>query len=384
MSNFSLAPLFDPVSPELWFGFEHYSYLNQRIRIFHENFPDLTGVDIALIGILEDRGNPDNEGAHSGADGIRRALYGLRASHVSYNIADLGNLRLGNTLEDSHERIKEVVRVLLENQVLPVLIGGTHDATLPVVWAFEELGKQLNLVNIDARSDTEASAHKGMAHHHFSRILTRHKATLNRYIHLAYQTYLVDENILAAIDQHHHFKLRIGELRDDFEQAEPILRSGDFVSFDVSAIRMSEAPGNAGAFPFGLTGEEACQLAWYAGNSPRLSVFGIFEFNPGLDYRETTGQLLGTMLWYFFEGYYHRIEDLSFSPASYKKHSVLLGPASEDEFTFFQHIVSGKWWMEVPGPDGEMEMIPCREEDYKQCQHGQVPSRWLNHTISLS
>ena len=66
----SLPILFDPVSPDLLSGFEHYSYLNQRIRVFTEIFPEWTKADIAIIGLVEDRGNPDNEGAFGGADAM--------------------------------------------------------------------------------------------------------------------------------------------------------------------------------------------------------------------------------------------------------------------------------------------------------------------------
>jgi len=382
----TLQLLFDPVSQEDFQDFEHYSFINQRFKKHLDSFPDLEGIDIALIGIIEERGNPANEGAHSGADAIRRALYGLRASHVKYKIADLGNLRPGDTLEDSYLRIKEVVRTLLEQEILPVLIGGTHDQSLAVIRAYEEFGKKINFLNVDSRSDTEPSTQLGMAHHHISRILTRHKEILNRYIHLGYQTYLVDENILAAIDQHHYFKMRLGEMRDDFKAVEPIVRSADYISFDISAIRMSEAPANAQAFPYGLSGEEACQIAWYAGCSSKFSVISLCELNPGLDYRDITAQTLGTMVWYLIEGFYHRQDDLKFSPSESVRYEVMVEGFVENELIFYKGIKSGKWWMQVSGdPTKEnTEIVPCREEDYLMALEGNIPSRWINQIFSLS
>lgn len=381
-----LSLLFDPVDPSLITGNEHYSYLNQRFRIFRETFPDWESADIAFIGLSEDRGNPDNEGAFGGADTIRRALYGLRASHVKYNVVDLGNLRPGDTLEDSYLRLKEVVRTLLEAGVLPLVVGGTHDQTLPIVWAYEELERKISLLNVDSRSDTEPSAQSGMAHHHIGKILTKHKETLKRYIHLAYQTYLIDENILAAIEQHHHFKMRLGEIRDNFKGIEPIIRSADFLSFDLSAIRMNEAPASGGAFPFGLTGEEACQIAWYSGCSAQLSCFGLFELNPSLDYRETTSQLAATILWYFIEGFYHRKDDLSFSQTSYLMYRVPLTDDREESLTFYRGLLSDNWWFEVPSvdPQKHAEKIPCLEEDYFRCLKGEIPHRWVNQALNLS
>jgi formiminoglutamase len=382
----SLQVLFDPLTEDDFQEFEAYSYINQRFRKHIATFPDLNDTDIALIGVTEDRGNPANEGAHSGADAIRRALYGLRASTAGYRVADLGNLRPGESLEDSYQRLKEVVRTCLEMNVMPLVIGGTHDHCLAIVRAYEETGRKITFLNIDSRSDTEPTARMGLAHHHISKILTRHRESLHRYIHLAYQTYLMDENILAAIDQHHYFKMRVGELRDDFSLAEPMVRSADFISLDISAIRMSEAPANAGAFPYGLTGEEACQLAWYAGCSPQLSCFAVFEMNPELDYRDITAMTLGTLVWYVIEGFYNRKDDLSFSPSETIRYHVPLPVGGPDEqVVFIKGIRSGNWWMEVPFAGEEKSMpIPCREEDYLQALSGEVPSRWLNQLFSLS
>jgi hypothetical protein len=55
-----------------------------------------------------------------------------------------------------------------------------------------------------------------------------------------------------------------------------------------------------------------------------------------------------------------------------------------DEIAFFRSNTSGKWWMEIPGSNGENEKVPCREEDYLQCLEGDIPLRWLNHQINLS
>jgi formiminoglutamase len=382
----SLQLMFDPILEEDTQDFEHYSFLNQRFSKNQETFPKLEDTDLAIVGITEDRGNPENEGAHAGADAIRRALYGLRASHVKYRVADLGNLRPGETLEDTYLRLKEVVRTLLEKDIVPILIGGTQDMSLAVIRAFEEQDKKLVFLNIDSRSDTEPNAGLGMAQHHISRILTRHREILHRYIHLGYQTYLVDENILAAIDQHHYFKMRLGEIRENFRSVEPMVRSADFLSFDLSAIRMSEAPANPRAFPYGLSGEEACQISWYAGCSGKMSVFAISELNPELDYRDISASTVATMIWYFMEGFYNRHDELRFSPAETSKVTVVLPHLSETPIEFFKGIRSGKWWMKVPAsePGEGFEMLPCSEDDYLLASAGELPGRWINELFNLS
>jgi hypothetical protein len=43
-----------------------------------------------------------------------------------------------------------------------------------------------------------------------------------------------------------------------------LLRDADLVSFDISAVKQSEAPASRFASPNGLAAEDACQLARYA------------------------------------------------------------------------------------------------------------------------
>ena len=53
--------------------------LGETISIYRteDNFPDLEGVDLAIIGVKEERGAIDNKGCADGIDYIRKALYQL-------------------------------------------------------------------------------------------------------------------------------------------------------------------------------------------------------------------------------------------------------------------------------------------------------------------
>src|SRR3546814_12884398 len=73
------------------------------------------------------------------------------------------------------------------------------------------------------------------------------------------------------------------------------------LSFDMSAIRSPDAPGNANASPNGLYGEQACHLCRYAGINSRMLSAGFYEFNPSLDSNGQTAILLAQMIWYFMD-----------------------------------------------------------------------------------
>jgi hypothetical protein len=92
------------------------------------------------------------------------------------------------------------------------------------------------------------------------------------------------------------------------------------------------------------------------------------------------------MVWYLIEGFYHRQDDLKFSPSDSIRYDVVIEGFSESELIFYKGIQSGKWWMRVSGNQNqeEPEMVPCREEDYFMALEGNIPSRWINQNFSLS
>jgi arginase family enzyme len=85
---------------------------------------------------------------------------------------------------------------------------------------------------------------------------------------------------------------RLGTIRNDISETEPVLRTADMLSIDVSCIKQADAPGNANPSPNGFNGEELVQIFRYAGYSDRLSSIGIYELNPECDDRNATAKLM--------------------------------------------------------------------------------------------
>ena len=121
-----------------------------NIKAYSEDFPDWREADIALIGLVEDRGSTTNNNLQSGSDEIRKKLYNLKRGGGAYKIVDLGNLRCGVNLEESYLRIKEVCELLIQHNTIPVLFGGTHDLDYGQFLGYESSGKVINMLNVDA------------------------------------------------------------------------------------------------------------------------------------------------------------------------------------------------------------------------------------------
>lgn len=380
--------LFSPISESVYHDITSPTSFFRNIRLYGDKMPDYRDAHIALIGLREERGTLTNAGVVAGADEIRRKLYNLKRGTGTYRIVDLGNLNPGIDLNETYVRIGEVCRMLLEKNVLPILIGGTHDLDYGQYAAYETLEKLISFLNVDAMLDLEDKTENGESRQHIHKILLHEPNYLFSYTHLAYQSYLIDPLSVSILEKLYFEAFRVGQLRTNLHDIEPVIRNADMVSFDITAIRSSDAPGNANAQPFGLTGEEACQLCWYAGHNEKLSSIGFYEYNPDLDdAHKKTASVVATMIWYFIEGYYCRKGESNFRSNDFLKYTVSM-PVEPEAIQFYKSKFSEKWWMEVPYPDGRERyarnsIVPCSYSDYQTAVKGEVPERYISTLAKL-
>ncbi len=362
--------------------------LFKNIKIYGDKMPDFKGVDIAIFGVREERGTTTNQGCNKGPDEIRKKLYNLKKGNGAYRIVDLGNLNAGIDLDETYVRISEVCRILLENNVMPLILGGTHDLDYGQYRGYEEMEKLISLLNIDAFLDLDDNKESAPANQHIHKILLHEPNYLLSYTHLAHQLYLIDPSSISILEKLYFEAFRVGQMRTNLTEMEPAIRNADLLSFDITAIRSSDTPGNANAQPFGLTGEEACQLCWYAGMNEKLSSAGFYEYNPTYDdANKKTASVIATMIWYFIEGFYHRKNEHNFKSNDFLKYVVSM-PVEPETLAFYKSKVTEKWWMEVayhrPGARyTRNSIIPCSYSDYQTATKGEVPERYISTLAKL-
>lgn len=351
-----------------------------------ESFPDLGQTDIAIIGVKEDRNAPENEGCSLAPDYVRKYLYRLFQGGFNVRIADLGNIRCGDQVTDTYFALKTVVTRLLEHQVTPLIIGGSQDLTYANYQAYESLGQIINMASVDSGFDIGVHREEPLSHKNFlSTILTHKPNYLFNYTHIGYQTYFVDQDAIELMDKLYFDAYRLGEVRAKMEEVEPIVRNADLLSFDISSIRQSDAPGNANASPNGFYGEEACQIVRYAGLSDKLSSIGFYELNPAFDNGEQTAHLVAQMIWYFLDGFSQRKNDF---PDKFAKDSsdfikyVVSIKEFQNKINFYKSKKSDRWWMEVPCPPNlqvkydRQFLVPCSYKDYMEACQNEIPEKW--------
>jgi arginase family enzyme len=343
--------------------------LAKQVTVYSGELPSTDTADIVFVGIQESRGSGDPDGCIGAADAIRKQLYKLHYWHDDIKMADIGNIRSGASMKDSYAAIKTVLMELYKMKKTVVLLGGSHDITLAQYQAYRDMDKIVEATCIDAMIDLRGESHL-RSESFLLELLTEEPNFVKHYNHIGFQSYFVHPRMLDTMDKLRFDCYRVGRVREEMDQMEPIFRSTDLLSLDINAIRHADAPSNIES-PNGLTGEEACTLARYAGMSNKLSSFGFYGYQPDLDKQEMTAKQIAQMIWYFIDGRQVLKNEAPISEREYylEYHTMI----ADTNSVFLQNKKTKRWWLQLP--DGRF--IPCSHHDYLQACNNDIPERWL-------
>lgn len=344
--------------------------IGNAINVYNfDDFPDLDDVQIVLVGCGEQRGSGMIHGHSNAANVIRKHFYGLHYWHTDIKLADVGNIKPGSLYTDSYAALKTVVHELINDGKTVVILGGSHDLTLSQYYAYADDKKIIEASCVDALIDLNISS--SYRHENFlMEMLTGEPNYIRHYNHIGFQSYYVHPKMLETMDKLRFDCFRVGHVKENIEEMEPVLRNSNFLSFDISAIANSYAPSNK-LSPNGFTGEEACSLVRFAGMSPNVSSVGIYGYNPATDTEELTAKQVSHMLWYLMDGRSRgrREADIDERESFNEYHTAF----AEVETTFLQSKKTGRWWMQLP----DKRFIACSYKDYLLASSNEIPERWL-------
>ena len=358
--------------------------LGETITIFRneDEFPTLEGVQLALVGIKDERGAIDNHGCEDGIDPIRKALYQLFNHWPDLKIVDLGNVKTGKEINDTYYAVNQVLTELIKNHIVPIIIGASQDFTYSMYQVYEPTGKLVNITAIDPLFDIGNDQEGLNSHSYMSHIILHLPNYLFNFTNIGYQSYYVDNENIELMKQLLFDAYRLGSIKQNIELAEPLIRNTNILSFDIGSIRVADAPGVKNASPNGFNGEEACRMTRYAGLSYRLTSIGFFEYNPHYDINSRTANLIAEMIWYFIEGFSNRQDDVpTLDSTDFKRYNVQIAEG-DGNIVFLCHKISGKWWIDMSfktDDDAKFErhhFIPCSREDYDQAMRNELPDKW--------
>ena len=350
--------------------------IGKNIRIFSEQngFPELEGCSIAIIGVSEIRNTFFPTSQYKTSD-FRKSFYKLFPGNWSFNICDLGDLPNGATAEDTYFALSEICLCLRQLNILPIVIGGSHDLIFPMYQSYSKIKQLVNIVSVDNQFDFSQEEELISGRSYMSRIIMDQPNFLLNFTNLGYQSYLIAQEELDLIDKLYFDALRLGNILNDVTIAEPYLRDANIIGFDMKSLSW-QATNNASGNPNGIDARTICALARYAGISDRLDIFGVFE----LPNSNVFNQLLSQIIWYFIEGYSCRFEEYPLhTRKGFTKYTVAL---SDMEMIFFQSEKSNRWWLEVinhsylNNKNKTTALLPCTHQDYLDACNDKIPDMW--------
>ncbi len=366
----SIADFLSPVNRHLISHDEgyHEGQIGLEIDVYEEGLPDIDSAEIVLVGCGEERG-AGSPRASLAPDVIRSQLYELYYWHRDIAIADIGNVLSGASLADSYAALRTVAGELIKAGKTVIILGGSHDLTLAQTSAYKLSGQLVEAAVADALIDIHTE-NPQPSRRFLMEMLTAEPNYIKHYNHIAFQSYLVNPHMLETLDKLRFDCYRVGVVKENMSEMEPVLRNSHLLSFDISALQRSAAPSNY-LSPNGLDGEQACTLTRFAGMSPNLSSLGIYGYSVENDVQQLTAKQIAQMIWYFVDGRWQGKQE---APLAEKEFFYEFTTAfGEVDTVFLKSKRTGRWWMQLP----DKTYIACSYQDYVQASSNEIPERWL-------
>lgn len=335
---------------------------------------------LAILGIEEFRGNEANEGCENGPDVIRKELFLLR-NFPSIKILDAGNIKMGVSYNDSRFAIKSTVHELLKSGYIPIILGGDKTMLCGQEAAYHDLDFPfINVLHVDEKFELGSDIDETVnASNYLDNLVNQDPNLIFNFIQLGYQSYFVDNLSIDIIKKLGFESIRLGEVKSDMKDVEPLVRDCDILAFNISALRQADAPGYFKASPNGFSADEGCQIMRYAGLSDKLSSIGFYDYNPTFDQNDQTAQFLAQAIWYFIKGVAERKRDYPvLNENDFNKYIVSSKEIGYD-ITFMKSKKSDRWWIKLPEEQIKYkshQLFPCSYKDYEMALQDEIPSRW--------
>ena len=342
----------------------------------HQTEDDFDHANIVLIGVTE----ADYE---EEANLTREAIYKLHKPSNNAKLYDLGNFQLLPNEQFSIEQLTNVVAELFEYNKTVVVFGGSTKTMYSLQRAFAMSKQYMNAAIIQPNFEFSQEDADTLTDENYLLKLTKHpNSYLFNFSQIGLQQYLLNPENLMIQKELNFTTMRLGALRDDIKETEPLLRDVNLLGVSLNALKYSESGGQKGCRPNGLYSEELAQLMRYAGMSDQLQCLGLFQFQQTTHQQPKIGaQVFAEAFWCFVEAFAERKREW---PEKNDKNFIRYTVSNDEydlELIFLKSELSGRWWIQMPKDKAMLKKkfyIPCSYSDYKTALEGDIPERWLN------
>lgn len=241
--------------------------------------------ELAILGVPFDEKSCFLRGAASGPQAIRQASTGKALNpftelginlETEITIVDLGDVDTSGDVDKTFARIEENVTKILEKKAVPIILGGDHSITFPILKAFAPFFPKLDLLHFDAHPDLYPELYGDRFSHAcpFARILEA--GLVDRLIQIGIRAATAEQREMAS-----KFGVTMMEMKDlkilpRLEFHHPL-----YISFDLDSLDPAFAPGVAHHEPGGLTTRQVIDLIHEL--KAQIVGFDIVELNPARD-----------------------------------------------------------------------------------------------------
>ncbi len=253
---------------------------------------------VPLLGLCWDGSVSHRPGAALGPAHIRTALHDPAGNGWSRHgvdavslITDLGDITVapGTSTAGAMDAITDALDARLPDQATPLLLGGDHSVTLPVLRVLSRRGLRPAILHLDAHPDLYPDF-EGDRYSHacpFARILEEDLASA-----------LVQVGVRTMNDVQRDTARRHGVrsfLPDAWEEGIASLPAGPlYLSIDLDSLDPAFAPGVAHPEPGGLSAREVLGLLDRL--PPTLIGADIVEYTPACDVNGTTARVAARLV----------------------------------------------------------------------------------------
>ena len=259
--------------------------------------------EICIVGLPYDGTSSYRPGSRFGPNAIRKASWGMETySHTlrrdlgDLKICDLGDLEIpfGNK-EMALAKIREAIGKIVDDGKYPVLLGGEHLITLPVVEGFRSRFHDLAVVQLDAHTD--------LRDEYLGETLS-HSTVMRRVSEVVEDGGLFQFGARSGSREEFAYANTIGSLYDFTEDAFNRALKGIndkplYISLDLDVLDPSLLPGTGNPEPGGIDFNEIIRGLQILART-RVIGFDVVELSPDHDPSEVssivTAQLVREMI----------------------------------------------------------------------------------------
>jgi len=278
---------------------------------------DLTRADVAIIGAPFDLGVFHRPGARFGPRAIRNAsgqvrpypmtADGLWGPFRALRVIDYGDIDIAVAyIEENVHRIRDALAPIFEAGVTPIVLGGDHTISLPVLRACAAVHGPVSLLHFDAHPDFWEPP-EGRPYHHGSvfRIAQREglidlDASVQVGIRGTISMAIVDECRNAGFHLLTADEFAAQGVDATLDQIRSRLRGPVYLSLDIDSADPAFAPGTGTPEVAGLSSREVMALVRGLRGLP-IAGYDIVEVSPPYDQSEITALLAANLVYEFLE-----------------------------------------------------------------------------------